>query len=96
MIIKTAERIQELRTSYNMSQAQLATRLGISRNAVNMWEMSLTYPSLNYLIELAKVFRVSTDYILGIETKQSIDISDLDKQQLEIINKILLYFRDKQ
>lgn len=92
MIIKTAERIQELRNENNMSQAQLAKKLGISRNAVNLWEMSLTYPSLNYLMELSKIFRVSTDYILGIENSKTLNVSNLDKEQLEIINKMISYF----
>lgn len=96
MIIKTAERIQELRILNNLTQSQLAKKLGISRNAVNLWEISLSYPSLHSLIELAKIFNVSTDYILGLENNKVIDVSELDNEELEILNKLLIYFSNNK
>lgn len=96
MIIKTAQRIQHLRSERNMSQSLLAKRLGISRNAVNSWEMAITYPSIQSLISLSHIFGVSTDYLLGISEKKTIDISNLSFEEAEIISKMLEYFNSKK
>lgn len=92
MINKSGERIMILRERKGYTQKQLAQRLGISRNAVNLWEMSITKPSTEYLIELSKIFHVTTDYILGIEQKEKIDISDLTEEEKKIISSLISYF----
>ena len=48
-----AEKIQELRTSHNMSQECLAELLGVSRQAVSKWETSQSKPGTDHLIHLA-------------------------------------------
>lgn len=95
MIIKTAQRIQQLRKEKNMSQATLAKRLGITRNAVNLWEMAGSYPSIQSLISLSHIFNVSTDYILGVDEKKTIDISELNEKESEIITNLTEYFKSK-
>ena len=48
-----AEKIQELRTSHNMSQECLAELLGVSRQAVSKWETGQSKPGTDHLIHLA-------------------------------------------
>lgn len=92
MIMKIGERIMILRERKGYTQKQLAQRLGISRNAVNLWEMSMSSPSMESLIELSKIFHVSTDYLLGLETDEKIDISDLTEEEKKILFMIISYF----
>ena len=61
----TAERIKALREARGWTQAELARRMSITRNGVNSWEQGLSMPSPTCLVDLAKVFSVSTDYLLG-------------------------------
>lgn len=93
MILFIADRIKTLREKSGMTQAQLAKRLGISRSAVNSWEMSLSTPSSIYLVELSRIFGVSTDYLLSLDDGLKIDISDLDEQQQEIVLKLVDCFK---
>lgn len=93
MILFIAERIKTLREKAGLTQTQLAKRLGISRSAVNSWEMSLSTPSSIYLVELSRIFGVSTDYLLSLEDRVKIDISDLNEQEQEIIIKTVAYFK---
>lgn len=65
-LFSLAERIKALRERTNMTQSDVARVLGISRSGVNAWEMGLSVPSTQYIVELAKKFDVSADYILGI------------------------------
>ena len=57
-------RIAALRREAGLSQAQLALRLGISPSAMGMYEQGRREPSMETLVAMAKVFRVSTDYLL--------------------------------
>jgi transcriptional regulator with XRE-family HTH domain len=51
MIIKVGERITELRNKYNLTQHALAKELGVSRSSVNAWEMGISHPSIEKIIE---------------------------------------------
>ena len=59
-----ADRIKDLREQKNWTQADLAKLLGITRSSVNAWEMGISVPSTQYVVELANLFKVSTDYLL--------------------------------
>lgn len=87
-----AETIKLLREQAGITQAQLAKRLNITRSSVNAWEMGISAPSMQYIVELANIFKVSTDYLLGVSDKRYIDIKDLNKEQLKIIYSLLNYF----
>ena len=87
-----AERIRLLREKHGLTQTDLANRLGISRSAVNSWEMSLSSPSVANIIEMSKLFHVSTDYILSASDKTLVDISNLSSEQQELVFKLLACF----
>ena len=79
-----------------MSQAEVARRLQVTRSSVNAWEMGLNVPTTQYIIELSKIFNVSTDYILGLDTDLKLDISMLETEELNIIYNLLNYFKSKK
>ena len=83
-----AERIRELRWERNLSQAELARKLGITRSSINSWESSTSLPSIRYLIDLAKFFHVTTDYMLGMSERTSMDISNLTQEDIALISDI--------
>lgn len=61
------ERIMELRSMRSWSQVELAKRLGVTKQTVSNWENGNIQPSIEMLLRLAKLFCVSTDYLLGLE-----------------------------
>ncbi len=83
-----AERITELRTARGWTQAELARRLNMTRNGVNSWEQGLSMPSPAFLVELAKTFSVSTDYLLGIECLNSINVTGLTERDVAILTEL--------
>jgi transcriptional regulator with XRE-family HTH domain len=83
-----AERIKELRWERNLSQADLARKLGLTRSGINSWEAATSLPSIRYLVELAKFFHVTTDYMLGLSERTSLDISDLNQDDIALISDI--------
>ena len=78
-------RIKQLREKENLTQTQLAAKFQLSRSAINSWEMGLTLPSTQNIIELSRLFHISTDYLLGIDENAAISISGLTDKQVSVV-----------
>lgn len=61
-----AMNIRTLREQCGMTQEDLAKRLGVKNPAVSKWERGMAYPSMNTAIEMAGLFQVSLDVVLGL------------------------------
>ena len=61
-------RIAVLRISKGWSQAELGRQLGVSASAIGLYEQGRREPSLDLLVRMARLFGVTTDYLLGGET----------------------------
>lgn len=59
------QNIQQLRSQHNMSQDELAERLGLSVQKIIFWELDKLLPTFNELIGLRQVFNITTDNLLG-------------------------------
>lgn len=62
----TANILKSLRIQSNMSQAELAELIGISRSAISSYENGTRSPNHDTLVKFATIFNVSTDYLLGL------------------------------
>lgn len=62
-----AKQLKELRESSNLSQSELGKKLGFTQAGIAKWEAGTRSPSLDSLIKIAKFFKVTTDYLLGLE-----------------------------
>lgn len=71
------QRIRSLRQSRNMSQVELAKRLNVTKQSVSNWENDNIQPSIEMLLKLADAFSVSTDYLLGLDNGEYLDVSNL-------------------
>lgn len=63
--MKLSEKILDLRKQRGMSQEDLAERLGISRQAISRWESGTVLPDSANVLQLSKLFGVTTDYLLN-------------------------------
>ena len=84
----TAERIKALREARGWTQAELARRMNITRNGVNSWEQGLSMPSPACLVDLAKSFSVSTDYLLGVERLETVNVTGLNEQDIALLAQL--------
>lgn len=88
-----ADRIKLLREEQGYTQAALAKILGVTRSCVNAWEMGISVPSTQYIVELAGIFKVSTDYLLGVESTVSVNVSGLSQADIALVNTIISHLR---
>lgn len=84
-MVNFGEKLRALRTDAGMTQAELARRLSITKSVVSYYELSERTPSPDILIKLADIFHVTTDYLLGIDHKKVIDVSDLTDEDMRFI-----------
>lgn len=96
MISNIGDKIRYLRDKAGFTQSYLAKKLGISRSAVNSWEMSLSSPSLSNIIEMMEIFHVTADYLLGTSDKMMLDISDLSTEEQEIVTRLVNCFKTRE
>lgn len=90
------KRVKELRQRAGLTQQQLAERILVSKAAISNYELYERNPSPEILIKLARVFHVSTDYLLGIEEKiQVLDVSDLTDEDIEVLEQTAALLRKK-
>ncbi len=92
----TADRIRALREARGWTQAELARRLNITRNGVNSWEQGLSMPSPACLVDLAKLFSVSTDYLLGVERLEAVNVTGLDEKDVAILAQLADRLRESR
>ena len=96
MDINFGNRLKELRIQAGMTQQQLATKLGITKSVISFYELRERTPSPEILVKLAAEFKVSSDYLLGIEKKNVLDISGLDVDDERILKLIVEHLRKKK
>lgn len=63
-------KIREYRERHELSQEELARRLGIDRSSVAKWESGCNTPKVSHLLELAKIFRCSVDELIRVNEKR--------------------------
>ena len=88
-----AEKIRLLREQAGWTQAELARRLVTTRSSVNAWESGISIPSTQYIVELSRLFRVSTDYLFGLSRNQTLDISGLPPEQVATLTRLVEFLR---
>lgn len=73
--------LKTLRLHEEMTQAQLSQKLELTKSVISAYETGLRLPSYDVLIHIAQIFKVSTDYLLGVEQKDSLDLSGLTQNE---------------
>ena len=76
------ERLKELRKSLGINQIEFGKRLNVTKQCISNWENNNIMPSIDMLIRISKTFSVSADYLLGLENRQTLDVSGLSAEQI--------------
>lgn len=96
-----AVRIKNLRQSKELTQVQLAEKLGVKKQSISNWENDNIMPSVDMLVRIADFFQVSTDYLLGRDIQEPsaphmLDITGLTPRQIEHIQCIVDDLRENE
>ena len=94
-MVNMGEKLKSLRIEKNLTQKQVADRIGLAISAVSSYESGTRYPSYDVLVKLARIFHVSTDYLLGITDKRNIDVTGLSDNEIELVSQLVDTLRNK-
>jgi len=82
-------RIKALRVSLGLNQVEFAGQLSVTKQSVSNWENGNILPSIDMLIKICNTFSVSADYLLGLDDKRTLDVSNLNDKQITYIQQII-------
>jgi len=75
------ERLARLRKEHGFNQDQIGELVGLDRRAISSYEQDIRLPVCDTIVKLSKIFHVTTDYILGIDTKNLIRADGLAEEE---------------
>lgn len=81
MANKFGDRIKNLRIKANLTQAELAKKLGYTPQTISYWEAGSREPDLDSLSNLSALFGVSLDYLISGKQEQTIGLDDMDDKK---------------
>lgn len=89
----TGERIAQKRRETGLSQEQLGTELGVSRQTIYKWESDAALPEIENLTQLARRFDVPVGWLLGLEESAEKHSGELNEAQLKMVEEIAARYR---
>ena len=90
-----ADKIKILREKEGITQSELAKALGLTRSCVNAWEMGISVPSTQYIVELALFFGVSSDFLLDISATSTVSVEGLTDREIASIVEIIQCYKNR-
>lgn len=94
-MVNLGKKLRALRTAKGMTQEQLAKRLGLTKSVISAYENAARYPSYDILVRIAAIFGVTTDYLLGVEHREVIDVSGLTRQNVALLTALANELKEK-
>lgn len=95
ILYELCERIAILRNNLGITQAELGKKLGVTRSAVNSWEMGLSIPQLKHVIEMAKIFNTTLDGMISSSEQVTVNITELSPKEQQIIFSLVECLKEK-
>ena len=83
------EKLKALRTAKKMSQKELAERTGIAKSVISFYESGDRFPSYDVLIKIARIFNVTTDYLLDVERERTVNVSGLSEEDIAAVTTVI-------
>ncbi|MDE6926382.1 MAG: FHIPEP family type III secretion protein [Acetatifactor sp.] len=79
---QVGSRLSVCRQNRNMTQEELAYKLGITPQALSKWERGMSLPDTSILPDIARILEISTDYLLGISQQNVLENGDCEFQRV--------------
>ena len=95
MVFDFGYRLKNLRQQHHLTQTQVANRLNLSKTSISDYENNVKTPSQDVLIKLAGLYRVSTDYLLGLDDEEMISVEGLTRQQRRLVEELVRMLQEK-
>ena len=95
MIFDFGYRLKMLRRQHHLTQTQVANHLNLSKTSISGYENNVKTLSQDVLIKLAGLYRVSTDYLLGLDDEEMISVEGLTNRQKKLVEDLIQMLQEK-
>lgn len=90
-IMRLSDKIVALRKTNGWSQEELAEKLNVSRQAISRWEGATAQPDATNILQLSKLFGVTTDYLLNDEYESDNDLPKVKEIKSDSFHQIMIF-----
>ena len=104
-MVDFGKRLRELRKNNGLTQKDLAEQLSLTKSVISAYENDIRLPSYDVLLAISRIFKVSTDYLLGqskieadiIESrKQYADMTGLTEREMELLRNLIHVIKESR
>ena len=89
-------RLKNLRIHAGLTQVQVSERLNLSKSVISAYENGNRLPSYDILIKIARIFNVTTDYLLGVDAQDGTDLSGLAEDEKAALVQLIKVMRNRR
>lgn len=84
-MVDCSTKLRSLREARKLTQLQVAERIGVSKTMISAYETASKVPSVEVLIRLSRLYRVSVDYLVCVDAPKVVDVSGLDEDSVALV-----------
>lgn len=104
-MVDFGKRLRALRNNAGLTQEQLSKKLRLTKSVISAYENDIRMPSYDVLVALSRIFRVSTDYLLGASKQEadaissesiSVDLSGLSDDEIFAIKQLVRVIQEQK
>ncbi len=88
-MVDCSEKLRMLREARHLTQLQVANRIGVTKATISAYETATKTPSIDMLIRLSRLFGVTVDYLVCVDSLQGIDVSGLDEDSVALVSALI-------
>ena len=97
LILEFGNTLKALRISHGYSQQQLGAKIGVSQSSIKMYENMQRLPPLDVVVNMAKIFNVSVNFMLGVEnTRNLVDLTGLSENEIKIMKDLIKAMKESK
>lgn len=85
-MVDCSQKLRMLRESRHLTQLQVANRVGVSKAMISAYETAIKTPSIDVLIRLSRLYGVSVDYLVCVDSAIGLDVTGLDDDSVALVS----------
>lgn len=89
MVENFSDKLKKLRLSKNLTQAQLAKLVYVSRSAIAKWEQNRGFPNIDALQRISEIFEISIDELLSEKELKILEV--MDNKKINVQRRIIIF-----
>lgn len=94
--METGSRIAKLRIRSGLSQSKLAKAMKTNVSTIKKWENGISIPTVDHILDLANLFKVTSDYLLCLDDKPVMVLDGFSQSEIDFLNDIVQALRRRR